>query len=166
MTPDYLLEKSRHLVRAFVRKHVANLEDRDDIEQQISLAAIRAHHKVTRQNLRPYMYGICRNTVHSYYRDRKANAMRFGGTVEGLAGDAEEEFELLWQQERREILDEAVDGLPARYRSVVMIYLYQEQNLKRIAEILELNHATTRWRFYRALQLLREQVKMRTTRKE
>jgi len=58
--------------------------------------------------------------------------------------------------EMRKLLEKRIDALPGAYRVVFMLRAVEEYSVEETAEILGINQATVRSRFFRARSLLRE----------
>ena len=62
------------------------------------------------------------------------------------------------QQEQDDELVRAVLALPIKYREVIYLCYYEEQSMKEIADILQLNESTVKTRLRTAKQLLKKRL--------
>lgn len=69
------------------------------------------------------------------------------------------ETELLRAEERRYV-QRAVDGLPEKYRMVVLLYYMEELPVAQIADLLHIPPGTVKSRLYQARKLLRKQLEV------
>ena len=62
------------------------------------------------------------------------------------------------QNELDDELAQAVFALPIKYREVIYLCYYEEQSMKEIAELLQLNESTVKTRLRVAKQLLKKRL--------
>lgn len=62
------------------------------------------------------------------------------------------------QQEQDDALVRAVLALPVKYREVIYLCYYEEQSMKEIADIMQLNESTVKTRLRTAKQLLKKRL--------
>ncbi|RMF56049.1 MAG: sigma-70 family RNA polymerase sigma factor, partial [Calditrichaeota bacterium] len=61
--------------------------------------------------------------------------------------------------ERKQMIDDAIDSLPPRYRQVIILRHKEEKSYEEIAELLELPLGTVKARIFRAREMLNKRIK-------
>ena len=157
MTVEYIVESCSEMIRHYLQRRVGVKHDIDDLVQEVLVAVMRRRSAITRENMRGYVYGICRHVLHRYFRSRRRRTSREVIDSDRLDGHATESdlFAELWRSEQDHLLRKAIQQLPDQYYLVVKLYLEETGDLQQLARLLHLNYATTRWRLSRARTLLR-----------
>ena len=88
----------------------------------------------------------------------QADGHREGDRTYVLADWSQNPERELLSGEARRVLGRALDGLPERYRAVVMLRDVEELSNEQVAELLGESVATVKSRLHRARQALREQL--------
>ncbi|MCB0273307.1 MAG: sigma-70 family RNA polymerase sigma factor, partial [Calditrichaeota bacterium] len=65
----------------------------------------------------------------------------------------------LLNRERSAMINNAIDGLPERYRHVILLRHKEEKSYEEIAEILKLPLGTVKARIFRAREMLNKSIK-------
>lgn len=83
------------------------------------------------------------------------------GAVLAQEGELTEsiETELLRAEERRYV-QRAVDGLPEKYRVIILLYYMEELPVTQIADLLHIPSGTVKSRLFQARKLLRKQLEV------
>jgi RNA polymerase sigma factor (sigma-70 family) len=118
-----------------------------------------------------WLFRIAANTAVKALRHRAA-AKRAGESVswedEGFAGSVATEISgsspdaeapaplrLLLDKERKEILGQAIDGLPAQMRRCVRLRVFQDLDVEEIAEALQISPSTVKVQLFKARKRLK-----------
>jgi len=114
-----------------------------------------------------WLFRIAANTAVKALRHRAA-AKRAGSTVSWEDGDVEEspvEIEAapaplrrLLDQERKELLSQAIDGLPAQMRRCVRLRVFQDLDYEEIAEVLRISPSTVKVQLFKARKRLQGEL--------
>lgn len=151
---------ARYHRKAFwIAYHVlGRLEDSRDVVQESFLRVHRSLHKFDfSRNFYTWFYRIVMNLAIDSLRKHRSSRMTTGLEVNGLehdgAGDAEPPAE---QQETRDLVWRVLDGMDAKFKSVLVLRDIEGLSCREIAPILLVTHATVRWRLHRGRQLFRE----------
>ena len=112
------------------------------------------------QESRYWLIRVAKNLAFNY-RKRKA---REAGAVdrikqEGQKVQPDSQDDLL-KEETKRVVKDAVDSLPVKYRSVLILKEYGELNYKEIAKILHISENNVKIRVYRARVLLEKMLNM------
>jgi RNA polymerase sigma-70 factor, ECF subfamily len=141
---------------------------REEAEECAQDTFVRAYHALEgypaerrrELRLRPWLHQILLNVVRNRVRRRALATVSVGADgplVNGLASPADEQPEALamhaagWRQ-----LELALDELPARYKTAVILRHVQGLSYTEAAEVLDQPLGTTKSDVHRGLRLLRE----------
>ncbi len=159
-----LLSKYKRPVYNLAWKMMGDEEDAKDVTQEAFIRAFRA--LSTFDTSRPFaswLFRIATNLCIDHLRRRRSNVQSLDGMrgsddgyrtadVEdgGPGPDVQHEV-----AEQRKMLDRLVQGLPPRYKVVILLRHGRELSYKEIAEVLEVPVGTVKARIHRAHSLLR-----------
>ncbi|MHC4717159.1 MAG: RNA polymerase sigma factor [Planctomycetota bacterium] len=105
-------------------------------------------------NFRRYLFTVAVNCCRTALKRRRWRLLDFN-TVDEPADPDPPPAERLMADEDRRALHRAIDDLPRRQRSVVLLYLLYSTDYERIATVLDARAATVRSHMSRALRRLR-----------
>lgn len=143
-----------------------NQEEAKDLVQEIliktynSLNGFKADAKFS-----TWLYRIAVNSCIDWSRKKKSKvimtAISFEDTdiLDIIVSDAEGPEEQLLQQENKEVIRNAVDDLPEIYKTVLILYYFEELQVQEICSILDIPKKTIETRLYRAKKLLKSILK-------
>ncbi len=127
--------------------HLRSAADAEDVVQETFVRLARARKKLRRvENLKAYVFSIARNEAA---RLRKRTARQVRPIGEGA-------YVPLPSVENAELIERALERLPAEQREVVALKIYGGLTLREIAELTELPAGTVATRYRAALTRLRE----------
>jgi RNA polymerase sigma-70 factor, ECF subfamily len=134
-----------------VRRHA----EADDIVQE---SFLRAHRALASFELgRPFGPWICRIAANLAVNEVRSPEAREEGLPEGQGerpAPQADPLQGVLEQEAREVLQEALQGLPAEQRAVLVLRAVEEMSYKEIAEALGLSMGTVMSRLFRARERL------------
>lgn len=129
--------------------YVKNAEDALDIVQESVYKAIAAMDSLKNQeNIKTWFYRIVVNTSLDFLRKQRKS----------IAVDIEVLADLDWgtvDDYQDFDLQKALDSLPDKYRTVVILKYFEDLKIDEIAEILNENTNTVKTRLYKSLEKLR-----------
>ena len=108
-----------------------------------------------------WLYRIAVNSCIDWSRKKKSKvlmtAMSYEDTniFEMISSDTESPEELFLQQENMETVRTAVDDLPEIYKTVLILYYFEELQVQEICNILDIPRKTIETRLYRAKKILK-----------
>ena len=108
-----------------------------------------------------WLYRIAVNSCIDWSRKKKSKvlmtAMSYEDTniFEMISSDTESPEELFLQQENMETVRNAVDDLPEIYKTVLILYYFEELQVQEICNILDIPRKTIETRLYRAKKILK-----------
>ena len=159
----HLLEKYRNGITHHVRKMVHDPKEVEDLVQDIFVKAFTSLPSYSRQYaFSTWLYRIATNHTIDYLRKKKLATFSIDQPVQ--TKDSETAFEIpdltyrpdryIIEDQRKELLQEAIDALPPKYRRVIVMRHQQEMSYEEIAEALNLPLGTVKAHIFRARQLL------------
>ena len=155
ISPEKLYLDYHEKVERYIASRVTNEQDREDLASRVFQNVISAldSYDPSRAALGTWIYAITRNTVISYYREKKREPELV--EIEQLAAAAEAE-EHLPTSEMLEALAEALEQLPERERLIIVRRFYYGLSAKEIAEKAGVSYSNVRFLQHRALKKLRD----------
>lgn len=129
--------------------------DVEDLIQRTFLACVESRDRYAGQaSFRAYLFGIARNVLHRYFRDKVRNRERFTA-LESTAQDLAPGPSLLLADKREHrLLLTALRALPLDHQIMLELYYWENLSGPELATALELPEGTVRGRIRRAKQLL------------
>lgn len=142
-------------LKAFILNKTRNSTDTDDILQDVFIKIIRNIDKINQaENLRHYLYGIVRNAINDYFRNRK------------LIIDDTEIEENLTEEDAQSLnttiaeccIKPFINKLPDNYREALLITEFQNVSQKELAEKLNISYSGAKSRVQRGKEKLKELI--------
>ena len=160
--------KYHDAISKLIGRMVRNREEVEDLTQEAfikafaSLASFNEEYAFT-----TWLYKIATNNCIDYVRKRKLQTFSIDKPIESDENDYS--FELpdtdpepdqrLIAAQRKKMLDDALNGLPAKYRQVMLMRHVDEKEYAEIAKILKLPLGTVKAHIFRARELLYKQLR-------
>lgn len=149
----------RHTKRVYwtARNIVHDHEESEDIAQETFIRVYRFLDRYDpTKKFTAWLYQIAVNLAIDKLRKRKKKLLAALDNVPEVAGDQEEPFEQVQRSEQQERVREALKGLPEQYRIILVLRDIEGLPSREVASVLNINHATVRWRLHRARELFKE----------
>ncbi|MFO7768171.1 MAG: sigma-70 family RNA polymerase sigma factor [bacterium] len=155
-------------VFAVCMKMVRDPETARDLAQDTFVKAFRALHTFDRDyTFSTWLYKIARNTCIDHFRRSKLETYSLDAPVKTRDGEMEREVEspietperFLLRKEQGRLIDDAIQGLPDKYREVINLRHTQDLPYDEIANILDVPLGTVKARLFRARELLKKRLK-------
>ncbi|WP_050614967.1 sigma-70 family RNA polymerase sigma factor [Bacillus testis] len=148
----FVLEHKENLYR-LAYSYVKNKEDALDIVQDsIHKGIVAIQHDKRPEFIKSWLYRIVVNTSIDFLRKYKRVDIM----------DCEKiEFHSAYHRDHYENIDlaKAMDQLPEKYRTVVILRFFEDLKIVEIAQVLDLNPNTIKTRLYKALKWLKINLK-------
>ncbi len=165
---ERLLTKYRNLVYTIMLKMVRNPQEAEDLTQEAFMKAFNSLASFNEEfAFSTWLMKIATNNCIDFLRKRKLKTYSINEPIQYK--DEKVEFELpdkepgpertLLQEERRRIIEEAIEQLPPRYRHVIILRHKEEKSYEEIAELLDLPLGTVKAQIFRARELLNKILK-------
>lgn len=137
--------------------------DADDVTQEVFIEVFRSMGKFRADaKISTWLYRIALNKSLNFIRDnRKHGALSLSGTPpnDALAAhrtDGPEE--VLQNKEKKKILEQAIDSLPAKQKKAFVLSKYDDLSYKEIAEVMKLSVSSVESLLFRARQNLQKKL--------
>jgi RNA polymerase sigma-70 factor (ECF subfamily) len=152
---------------AVARRLLANEDDAQEAVQDAFLSAFRAIERFDgRSQLGTWLYRIALNAALAKLRMRRTTGYasidellpRFnddGHQFEPAAAWSDSALAMMEQDETRQVLRQAIDQLPAPYRTVLLLRDIEELDTEEAAGLLQVTCGVVKTRLHRARQALR-----------
>lgn len=158
-----LMEKYRNALTRHVQRMVRQQGEVDDLVQECFIKAFSALNSYsTDYAFSTWLYKIATNHTIDFLRKKKLSTMSIDRPIQ--TKDGEVEYELpdvsyrpdrhIVEDERRELIQEAIGQLPEKYNRVIVMRHQQEKSYEEIARELDLPLGTVKAHIFRARALL------------
>ncbi|NLU26841.1 MAG: sigma-70 family RNA polymerase sigma factor [Hungateiclostridium thermocellum] len=145
---EYAVKHKENFYR-LAYSYVKNADDALDIVQESVYKAISSMDSLKNPDyLKTWFYKIVVNTSLDFLRRQKRNVAvgeEILGSFDFGAVDSYGDFDL----------QRALDNLPEKYRTIVVLRYFEDLKIDEIAEILNENVNTVKTRLYKSLEILR-----------
>jgi RNA polymerase sigma factor (sigma-70 family) len=149
------------------------IRDKDEVEDLTQEAFIKAFMSLSSFNdefaFSTWLYKIATNNCIDYIRRKKLQTFSIDKPIESKESDYT--FELpdstyepdqdLIDRQRKKLLDDAINSLPAKYRHVIHLRHVEEKEYQEIAAILKLPLGTVKAHIFRAREMLNKYLRDR-----
>lgn len=145
---DYVIkEKEKHYRLAY--SYVRNVDNALDIVQESIYKAFSSIDSLKEpQFIKTWFYRIIVNTSLDFLRKRKRLVI-----VDDFAANGMDTGEV--DNYQNFDLREAIENLPEKYRSIIILRYFEDLKITEISQILDRNVNTVKTQLYRALEILR-----------
>ncbi len=149
---DFLVRAYTPAVRSYFERMSVESTEAEDLTQEVFLRVARGiSHFAGRSGFATWLFRIAKNVGIDFLRGRQSSAV----LEEALAGSAESAALLsvvsdVDRYEDAEMLRQAIDALPAGFRSPLVLRDVAGLSYREIAEVLGISVSTVRWRIYEA----------------
>ena len=145
---DYIISNKEKYYRV-AYSYVKNADDALDIMQESIYKAVSHIDSLQDINyINTWFYRIIVNTSIDFLRKQKKVIPVDNEVLASFVSETNDEYENF-------DLQKAMDDLPEKYKSVVVLRYFEDLKIEEIAEILNENTNTIKTRLYKALKLLR-----------
>lgn len=163
-----LYEENRERILALAFRFTRNLQDAEDILQETFIKAFRSSTfppSETGANLSSWIYRIALNTSIDFCRKKKRRSETGLGRNQAQGASKETEQlpkvslnpeERLMQSELSKLLDDYINRLPWRQRSIFILKYYEQLKIKEIAKLLGCSEGSVKRSLFRSVQNLRK----------
>ncbi|MFS0657974.1 RNA polymerase sigma factor [Niallia alba] len=137
----------------FAYSYVRNQEDALDIVQDSIHKALKKQHQLKDISMmKSWFYRIVATTSLDFLRKRKRWHVTDDENLEILASSSVDTYKNL-------DLEQAINQLPPSYKTIVILRFFEDLKLEEIACILDENINTVKTKLYKALKILRIEMK-------
>lgn len=165
---ETLLLKYRNLVYTIMIKMVRNPQEAEDLTQEAFIKAFKSLASFNEEfAFSTWLMKIATNNCIDFLRKRKLQTHSIHEPIRYKdekieidiqdSGPTPEKY--LLQNERRKALERAIEGLPERYRYVILLRHKEEKSYEEISEILNLPLGTVKAQIFRAREMLNKTLR-------
>jgi RNA polymerase sigma-70 factor, ECF subfamily len=160
---ETLIKKFLNPIYSFVYRHIGNAKEAEDITQEIFIKCWKNLKKFDySKNFKTWIFSIAKNASIDFLRKKKN--INFSD-LEGV--DEEKEWsdnikdsaplpdEIFEKKNLAEILHNAINKLPVKYRMVLFLHYNDHFNFREISETLEESINTVKSRHLRGVKMLK-----------
>lgn len=133
--------------------------DVDDLVQETFLECVRGRDRFRRQSsFRTYLFAIARHILYGYWRRRRGDRASIDFDEISIASLSTSAGSRIARNEDRARLLEALRALPVEQQLLLELHYWEEFDRAQLAEVFDVEEATTRSRLFRAREALRERL--------
>ena len=156
LTQEEIYMQYRDKVFGYVRNHVNNTEDAEDITSDIF---IKIYSKLdtydeSKASLSTWIYSMTSNTVIDFYRTNHIHSE----IPEDLTDDRSLIEDEVLNSESLELLAKALEQLPQELRDIIVLRYYKGLTLQQVAEVMKLSYGVTKLRHREAMGKLKDML--------
>ena len=160
---EKIVDKYKRALYYHILKIVRDNEVIDDLVQEIFAKAFGNIHSYNSDYaFSTWLYRIATNHSIDYLRKKKLKTYSIDEPISTKEGEMQVEIpdnsfeadQMLLRKQRRNIIKEALEQLPEKYRTVIEMRHMEEKSYQEIAEILDLPLGTVKAHIFRARELL------------
>lgn len=165
---DRLMKKYYRLVSNLINRMIYNKDDVEDLAQEAFIKAFNSLDKFDHQfAFSTWLYKIASNNCIDYIRKKKLNTISIDKEFD--SDDDDLRFEIpdndykpdreILEQEKQKILLDAINSLPEKYKSVIVLRHQEDMEYEEIASKLNLPLGTVKAHIFRGRELLNKFLK-------
>ncbi|MAO64639.1 MAG: RNA polymerase subunit sigma-24 [Balneola sp.] len=163
-----LVDKYQKPLYFHIRKMIKEVELVEDLVQEVFMKAF--HNLSTYSNeyaFSTWLYRIATNHTIDYLRKKKLKTLSIDEPYKTKDGEMEIQLpdetyltdEPVMKKQRKQMVQEAIDDLPEKYKAVIEMRHMEEKTYQEIAEILDLPLGTVKAHIFRAREMLYKALK-------
>lgn len=131
--------------------------DVDDLIQRTFLACVEGKERFRgTSSFRGYLFGIARNVLRRYFRDKHYHGQRFDALLQSAEDMAPGPSMLIAEKREQQLLLDGLRNLPLDHQITLELYYWENMSGSELAAVLDIPEGTVRGRIRRAKQLLEE----------
>jgi len=163
-----ILKKYRAPLYNLLYRMVKNKMETEDLVQE---AFIKAFNSLASFNddyaFSTWLYKIAINNCIDHFRKKKLKTFPIDKPIESKDGNIKREFpdvsyqpdKFLLSKEKDKLIDEAIQNLPEKYRTAILLRHSEDKSYEEISEIMGIPLGTVKARIFRAREMLKKQLK-------
>ncbi|MHB8126764.1 MAG: RNA polymerase sigma factor [Desulfitobacteriaceae bacterium] len=155
---DDIVERYQTQLYQTAYYYTLNIEDARDLTQEIFIKAYNNLNKFKYgSTFSTWLYRIAVNHCIDWNRKKKAYH-KDPVFWDNLQAEENSPEDLILRQEMITTVQEAVKSLPEIYRTILILYYFQDFNPQQIADILDISKRTVETRLFRGKKLLKGKI--------
>jgi RNA polymerase sigma-70 factor (ECF subfamily) len=165
---EKLMKKYYQLIYNLIFRMISRKEDVEDLTQEAFIKAFNSLQNFDRQfAFSTWLFKIATNNAIDYLRKKKLNTFSIDREIESEESDFKFEIpdnenkpdRVIIEDERKQILDEAIESLPPKYKEVILLRHKMDKEYEEIAKELKLPLGTVKAHIFRGRELLNKFLK-------
>ncbi len=165
---EKLMKKYYQLIYNLIFRMISRKEDVEDLTQEAFIKAFNSLRNFDRQfAFSTWLFKIATNNAIDYLRKKKLNTFSIDREIESEESDFKFEIpdnenkpdRVIIEDERKQILDEAIESLPPKYKEVILLRHKMDKEYEEIAKELKLPLGTVKAHIFRGRELLNKFLK-------
>lgn len=165
---DELMRKYRKALYHHIQRMVRQKMDVEDLVQEAFIKAFSALDSYSAQYaFSTWLYKIATNHTIDYLRKKRLPTFSLDKPIQTKEGELEYEVpdttyrpdRHIVEDQRRRLIQEAIDALPPKYHRVIVMRHQQEKSYEEIATELDLPLGTVKAHIFRARELLNKYLR-------
>ena len=134
-------------------------DDVEDLIQKTFLACVEGKERFRGEaSFRGYLFGVARNVLRRYYRDKKYQKQRFDPLEHSVHDAGPAPSMVVAEKREQQLLLAALRQIPLDHQITLELYYWEQMSASELGAVLGLPEGTVRGRIRRAKQLLEEQL--------
>lgn len=165
---EKLMKKYYQMIYNLVYRMISKKEDVEDLTQEAFIKAFNSLHNFDKQfAFSTWLFKIATNNAIDYLRKKKLYTFSIDKQIQ--ADDSEYKFEIpdhdnkpdrhIVDDQLKKILNEAIETLPPKYKSVIVLRHKEEKEYEEIAKELKIPLGTVKAHIFRGRELLNKYLK-------
>ena len=165
---EKLMKKYYQLIYNLIFRMISRKEDVEDLTQEAFIKAFNSLKNFDKQfAFSTWLFKIATNNAIDYLRKKKLNTFSIDREIESDESDFRFEIpdhenkpdRIIIEDERKKILDEAIESLPPKYKEVILLRHKMDKEYEEIAKELKLPLGTVKAHIFRGRELLNKYLK-------
>jgi RNA polymerase sigma-70 factor (ECF subfamily) len=148
-----LVDRYQDKIERYGNKFLSNSQDIEDVVQDVFIKAYRNINSFdSKRKFSPWLYRIAHNEFINHLKKKDREPIRFfdPDVIFPYYPSERKTDDLAKEEEVREILEENLNNLEAKYREVLVLYYYEGMTYQEISEVLQIPISTVGVRLKRA----------------
>lgn len=148
----------RPRVLNYVKKHIGNIADAEDIAQDIFLRLLETRSMIVAHNVHKLVYNVAHHLVIDWYRRHalSAKAQEYFSLHSAKSADLTEEAVCF--NEIKTLEKKCMDRMNARKRNIYIMYMHQGLSSGEISEMLSISKRTVENHLFSARHFTRNEL--------
>ena len=165
---EEILRRYRQPLYHLIYRMVRNKMDTEDLVQE---AFIKAFSSLASFNqnyaFSTWLFRIAINNTIDFFRKRKLKTLSIDTPIDAKDGEISRDLpdsslipdKNLLNREKNKLIQEAIDSLPEKYRTPILLRHHEEKSYEEISEIMQIPLGTVKARIFRAREMLKKMLK-------
>jgi RNA polymerase sigma-W factor len=165
---DDLILLYKDAVYSIIYRMVRNKQEAEDLSQE---AFIKAYNSINSFNeeyaFSTWLFKIATNNCIDFFRKRKLKTYSMDQTIKYKDEEIQQEYadneptadKEIVASEKSAMIRKAIEELPEKYRTAIMLRHHEERSYEDIAQILDLPLGTVKARIFRAREMLKKSLR-------